>query len=83
MIKSLADIKEVKEKIKSMQEQSVEVTVNLGRNKSVSFFGVVKGVYPALFTVLPLAPDFKGKTTYSYSEYMCGRVRLKESAVME
>ncbi|MBE7060978.1 MAG: hypothetical protein E7382_00405 [Clostridiales bacterium] len=76
MIKNTASIIEVKERIKNLQEQSVEVTLNLGRNKFVKFSGVVKGVYPALFTVLPLDKDFKGKTSYSYSEYMCGRVKL-------
>ena len=79
MIKSSSNIKEVKEKIKSLQEQSVEVTVNLGRNKSVSFFGVVKGVYPALFTILPITSDFRGKTSYSYSEYMCGKVVINNA----
>ena len=63
-----------------MQEKQVDVTINLGRNKFVSFSGKITGVYPALFTVEPTDKEFKGKTTYSYSEYMCGRVKLKETA---
>ena len=78
MIKSSLSLSEVKSSIKNMQEKSVAVTINLGRNKLVSFIGKVQGVYPALFTVSPLDKSFKGKTSYSYSEYMCGRVKLKE-----
>lgn len=78
MIKSTATLSQVKETIKRMQERDVEVTLNLGRNKFVTFSGKVKGVYPALFTVIPNG-DFKGKTSYSYSEYMCGKVSLIES----
>lgn len=77
MIKSTVNISQVKEAIKKMQSRSVEVTLNLGRNKFVTFTGVLKGVYPALFTVEP-SDDFKGKTSYSYSEYMCGKVSLIE-----
>ena len=78
MIKNTSSLTEVKNNIKNMKEKSVSVTINLGRNKLVSFIGKVDGVYPALFTVSPLDKAFKGKTTYSYSEYMCGRVKLKE-----
>ena len=78
MIKSSLSLSEVKTSIKNMQEKSVAVTINLGRNKLVSFIGKVQGVYPALFTVSPLDKSFKGKTSYSYSEYMCGRVKIKE-----
>lgn len=78
MIKSSLSLNEVKNNIKSMQNKSVSVTINLGRNKLVNFVGKVEGVYPALFTVNPIDKAFKGKTTYSYSEYMCGRVKLKE-----
>lgn len=78
MIKSSVSLSEVKLAIKKMQSKPVSVTINMGRNKLVSFLGRVEGVYPALFTVSPIDKDFKGKTTYSYSEYMCGRVRLKE-----
>ena len=78
MIKSSLTLSEVKSSIKNMQEKSVSVTINMGRNKLVSFVGKVQGVYPALFTVSPIDKSFRGKTSYSYSEYMCGRVKLKE-----
>ena len=78
MIKSTISLLEVKNNIKNMQDKPVSVTINLGRNKLVSFDGKVDGVYPALFTVSPFDKAFKGKTTYSYSEYMCGRVKLKQ-----
>ena len=76
MIKSTVTLNEVKENIGKQKESPVEVTLNLGRNKFISFSGVLTGVYPALFTVTPKDKDFKGKTSYSYSEYMCGKVRL-------
>lgn len=78
MIKSLGSVLEVKEKIKSLYEKQVEVTLNLGRNKFISFCGRLSGVYPALFTVEPTDKSFKGKTSYSYAEYMCGKVKVKE-----
>lgn len=78
MIKSNGSLSEVKNIIAAMREKSVDVTLNLGRNKFVNFTGRLCGVYPALFTVVPNDKSFKGKTSYSYSEYMCGKVRLKE-----
>ena len=81
MIKSTASISQVKEIIGKMNLKQVEVVVNLGRNKFAKYKGVLSGVYPALFTVKPFDKDYRGKTSYSYSEYMCGRVKLhlKES----
>ena len=81
MIKSNSSISQVKKIIGEMSLKNVEVTVNLGRNKFVSFTGVLSGVYPALFTVKPFDENFRGKTSYSYSEYLCGKVRLKESGI--
>ena len=78
MIKSTESLSQVKEYIRKMQHRQVEVVLDLGRNKTVKFCGKLSGVYPALFTVSPDDGEFKGKTTYSYSEYMCGRVKVKE-----
>ena len=55
----------------------VTVKLNLGRNKFVTFPATVNGVYPSLFTVSPDDKHFLGKTAYSYSELLCGRVKLK------
>ena len=78
MIKSFSSIHQVKQTIEKLKAKEVEVTLNLGRNKIIRFCGTLKGVYPALFTVCPFDKTFTGKTSYSYSEYMCGKVCIKE-----
>ncbi len=80
MIKNCSDLSRIKKTIEAMYKKPVEVTLNLGRNKYVVFNGTLVGVYPALFTVSPFDKSFTGKTSYSYSEYMCGKVSIKESA---
>ncbi len=76
MIKKSGDIVEAKQKIKTLYGKEVKVKVNLGRNKFAEFQGKVTGIYPSLFTVSP-TDEFRGKTTYSYSEMLCGGVNLK------
>ena len=78
MIKSTLTLNEAKSFISSLQEKALLVTVNLGRNKYQSFLGKLSGVYPALFTVVPFEEGVTCKTSYSYSEYLCGKVKLKE-----
>lgn len=78
MIKSNMSKEQVLKDIKNLESKDVEVLFDLGRNKIVCFNGKLSGVYPALFTITPFDKDFKGKTSYSYQEYMCGRVKLKE-----
>ncbi len=77
MIKQKKNISQVKQMVKSYAKERVCVKVNLGRNKSVSYFGVLSGIYPALFTVKPDDEDFLGKTAYSYSDVLCGNVKIK------
>ena len=76
MIKSTLSLSKAKENILRLYNKPVSVKVNLGRNKFVTFNGRLTGVYGALFTVSPFDKDYKGKTSYSYSEYMCGKVDL-------
>lgn len=78
MIKSTLSLTEAKSVISALQEKALLVTVNLGRNKYQSFSGKLSGVYPALFTVMPFEEGVTCKTSYSYSEYLCGKVKLKE-----
>ena len=77
MIKPTKNIQDVKQMVKAYASQRVAVKVNLGRNKTVNFSGTLSGVYPALFTVQPDDEDFLGKTAYSYSDVLCGNVKIK------
>lgn len=78
MIKAVRNIDNVKKEISDCINADVNVKVNLGRNKYVSYKGKVTNVYPALFTVLPYG-QFNGKTSFSYSEVMCGAVTVKRA----
>ena len=80
MIKVNTTINEIKEKINGLNQKPVTVKLNLGRNKFVIFSAVLNGIYPSLFTVAPLDKNFLGKTAYSYSEILCGRVKITERA---
>ncbi len=77
MIKPTKKISDVKQMIKACSQKRVDVKVNLGRNKIMRFSGVLSGVYPSLFTVKPDDEHFLGKTAYSYSDLLCGTVKIK------
>ena len=77
MIKPTTSVSQVKRAVEGCYLKPVTVKLNLGRNKFVTFPATVNGVYPSLFTVSPDDKIFLGKTAYSYSELLCGRVKLK------
>ena len=77
MIKPTKSIFEIKQMVKACASERIAVRVNLGRNKSVSYSGVLSGIYPALFPVKPDDEHFLGKTAYSYSDVLCGNVKIK------
>lgn len=78
MIKANTTIKSIKDMVMSLNSKPVMVKLNLGRNKYVTFPATLSGIYPSLFTVSPDDKNFLGKTAYSYSEILCGRVKLSE-----
>lgn len=79
MIRQSRNLAAVKRAIETCLRSKVDVTVNLGRNKVLSYRGELSGVYPALFTVRPDDERFLGKTSYSYAEVLCGNVQVKRA----
>ena len=77
MIKVNVSINSIKQAVQNLHGKDIIVKLNLGRNKFVTFPAVLNGVYPSLFTVSPADKNFLGKTTYSYSEILCGRVKIQ------
>ena len=78
MIKAVQDISKIKRDIRAFRDKRVNVWFNPGRNKIVRYSGVLSGVYPEIFTVAPDDKSLLGKTTYSYTEILCGEVRVTE-----
>ena len=76
MIKSTSSRESIKKLVSDCYNKPVMVKLNLGRNKFVTFSATVNGVYPSLFTVSHDDKSFLGKTAYSYSEMLCGRVKI-------
>lgn len=76
MIKPFKSIHAVKQEIQNFYDRPVAVSVNLGRNKIQNFTGKLTGIYPALVTVVPDDSNYRGKTSYSYAEILCGIVKI-------
>ncbi len=76
MIKQQKTIHAIKEEIKALHQQDVDVKVNLGRNKYSSYKGKLTGIYPALISISPYG-KYLGKTNFSYADILCGLVSIK------
>ncbi len=77
MIKAPKNLHSIKQEISCYYGKDVVVHVDMGRNRTADFTGRLTGLYPALFTVTPDDKNYRGKTSYSYSEILCGEVKVR------
>ena len=77
MRKISIDLNEVKEKIKNLKGQSVEMSIDRGRKKIEFVSGTVKDVYPSVFTVV--IKDQTLLQTFSYFDVLCGKVTFNRN----
>ena len=64
---------QVKEQISLLKGREVEMNINRGRKKIDTISGVIKDVYPSVFTIV--APKDSDKIqTFSYFDILCGNV---------
>ena len=76
MRRASLSIDKVKKEILSYKGQDVSLTVNHGRNKISNYAGKIENTYPALFTVAIKDGEKFKKQCYSYSDVLCGQVKL-------
>ena len=72
MRKAGININDIKQKILSMKGREVEMNINRGRKKFDTLNGVIKDVYPSVFTVKLNSLDTL--QTFSYYDVLCGNV---------
>lgn len=75
MRKIVYGLSEIKEKIKNLKGQSVEMRINRGRKKIDTVNAVITDVYPSVFTIKTFDEKLQ---TFSYFDVLCGDVNISE-----
>lgn len=78
MRKATLSLNEIIEKIKKMQGKDVNMEVNRGRKRIEKYVGVIEKVYPSVFTVVIKSPENQNSQSFSYSDVLCGDVKIKD-----
>ncbi len=73
MRKTGLSIDQIKNQILSLKGREVEMNINRGRKKIETLSGVIKDVYPSVFTVA-VSTQTAGIQTFSYYDVLCGNV---------
>lgn len=73
MRKATMNIENVKNKILSLKGRNVEMNINRGRKRFDLISGVIKDVYPSVFTVA-IKEEISQIQTFSYYDVLCGNV---------
>ena len=81
MRKGIFNLNEIKEKILSIKGKSVDISINHGRKKISNYSGVVENIYPSVFTIKIVGDDQLKNVTCSYSDVLCGDVRINEKEI--
>lgn len=75
-MKTNLTLNEIKMQIEQIKGKNIKMLVNRGRKKTEKLEGTVQNLYPSVFTVK--LNDIKGNNivSYSYTEVLCGFVKL-------
>lgn len=76
MRKVTGDIRCVQNGVRQLIGQTLKIILNPGRNKTLEYEGVISKTYPSLFTVDVRDKEGSKNLTCSYSDVLCGKVRL-------
>ncbi len=77
MRKATLSISEIIERIKNLQGKDIDMEVNRGRKRIEKYVGVIEKVYPSVFTVSIKSPENQQNQSFSYSDVLCGDVKIK------
>ncbi len=76
MKRDTGELNNIKDKIKSLKGEAIEMSINRGRKKVEQVCAVVKDVYPSVFTV-KIENSRQPLQTFSYFDILCGNVIIQ------
>lgn len=79
MKRNIITLDDIKQKVLSLKGEQVKLCINRGRRKILKFEGIIDNVYTSVFTVKDLLLT-TATHTYSYSDILCGEVKITKLA---
>lgn len=76
MRRDFLNLSDIKQKILNVKGKNVDISINRGRKKIDNYCGVVENIYPSVFTVKILNDQQLKNVTCSYSDVLCGDVKI-------
>jgi uncharacterized protein Veg len=75
-------LNDIKDKIDELIGKEIKMQVNRGRRRIENYEAIVEKTYPSVFTVRVMSESVVDTMSYSYSEVLCGDVKItiKKSA---
>ncbi|MFQ6724167.1 MAG: Veg family protein [Clostridia bacterium] len=77
MKRGITTLNDIKQAVMSLKGESVELHINRGRRKVLTFNGIIDNVYTSVFTVKDKIVSTLTHT-YSYSDILCGEVKINK-----
>lgn len=78
MRKVETSIQDIISAIKELQGETISVHVSHGRKKIEKIVGKIESIYPSLFIVDAIDNHIPGKISCSFSDVLCGDVKIKK-----
>jgi uncharacterized protein Veg len=79
MKKMIVGLDGIKQQILLLLGKNVDMTVNTGRKRIKHYTGKIGNIYPSVFTVIIKDDEKYVVKTYSYSDVLCGDVKLDKN----
>lgn len=79
MKRNIVSIEDIKQSVLQLKGEQVKLYINRGRRKILKLEGVVDNVYTSVFTVKQEV-GMNTVHTYSYSDILCGEVKISRLA---
>ena len=76
MRKAGLDLDIVKQKINELKGKNIKMQINRGRKRFIKYTGIIESTYPCVFVVRINSPSSVETLSYSYSDVLCGDVKI-------
>ena len=77
MRKPILDLESVKAEIMNLKGKNIQMEVNKGRKRMAHYEGVLEDIYKSVFVVRLADNSGQDKLSYSFSDVLCGDVKIE------